>query len=238
MVDDTPLLSCMASDGVSLSLASTTFELADVLGAKAAPPYVEVRCCGRPKPGLFSRGGGARRLATKRVKVGDECEAAAAGVDKAVAARYPARPDKVLVIVNPVGGTGAAAKVYERDVAPVLAAAGVRRKAAHLTTWKEALWTWSALSSLRKPSSRSSFVPQPPLPFVYTSEIAPSSSSASGAMGVVSSTCVVLQAMRRWKVSSSSSLAQPSGSGASSGGSRDGAKSDGASRVSSGAAGR
>ncbi|KAH8065612.1 D-erythro-sphingosine kinase [Aureococcus anophagefferens] len=42
MVDDTPLLSCMASDGVSLSLASTTFELADVLGAKAAPPYVEV----------------------------------------------------------------------------------------------------------------------------------------------------------------------------------------------------
>ena len=125
MVDDTPLLSCMASDGVSLSLASTTFELADVLGAKAAPPYVEVRCCGRPKPGLFSRGGGARRLATKRVKVGDECEAAAAGVDKAVAARYPARPDKVLVIVNPVGGTGAAAKVYERDVAPVLAAAGV-----------------------------------------------------------------------------------------------------------------
>lgn len=125
MVDDTPLLSCMASDGVSLSLASTTFELADVLGAKAAPPYVEVRCCGRPKPGLFSRGGGARRLATKRVKVGDECEAAAAGVNKAVAARYPARPDKVLVIVNPVGGTGAAAKVYERDVAPVLAAAGV-----------------------------------------------------------------------------------------------------------------
>ena len=49
MVDDTPLLSCMASDGVSLSLASTTFELADVLGAKAAPPYVEVRSCGRPK---------------------------------------------------------------------------------------------------------------------------------------------------------------------------------------------
>ena len=129
-MDPHPLLGAemLESDGTTVTICKgATLALDDILGARAAAPYVEVVCCGRPSKGWFSSGGGARRLSTRRVKVGEgACEGVAGGVAKAVAARFGARPRGVLVVVNPVGGTGSAAKVWERDMAPVLAAAGVR----------------------------------------------------------------------------------------------------------------
>ena len=100
-----------------------SLDVADVLRAQPTPDNcgVEVTTCARQSGWCATR---ARVLRTRTLRVRDGA-ATARHLTQLVKCLSPDAPHKVLVVVNPAGGTGRAQKVFERDVAPVFYAANI-----------------------------------------------------------------------------------------------------------------
>ena len=100
-----------------------SLDVADILRAQPTPDNcgVEVTTCARQSGWCATR---ARVLRTRTLRVRDGA-ATAKHLTQLSKRPSPDAPHKVLVVVNPTGGTGRAQKVFERDVAPVFYAANI-----------------------------------------------------------------------------------------------------------------
>ena len=100
-----------------------SLDVADILRAQPTPDNsgVEVTTCARQSGWCATR---ARVLRTRTLRVRDGASTAK-HLTQLSKRLSPDAPHKVLVVVNPAGGTGRAQKVFERDVAPVFYAANI-----------------------------------------------------------------------------------------------------------------
>ena len=105
-----------------------SLDVADILRAQPTPDNggVEVTTCARQSGWCATR---ARVLRTRTLRVRDGA-ATAKHLTQLSKRLSPDAPHKVLVVVNPAGGTGRAQKVFERDVAPVFYAANIEAERA------------------------------------------------------------------------------------------------------------
>ena len=115
------LLEIGSDDAVTVD--GETLDVADVLRACPTPDNggVEVTTCARQSGWCATR---VRVLRTRTLRVRDG-GATAKHLNQLQRRLNPDAPRKLLVIINPAGGTGRAQKVFERDVAPVFYAAHI-----------------------------------------------------------------------------------------------------------------